>query len=416
MPNNTEDCAKKLIDERLGLTRNMDIPILDTTSIRNLDYPYINFRLSSFSSNRVYNKYKLLSRPKGLLSGLLNDCYDILNINSPLRKTIPFEGVIAPDSEKFQNIVPPTNDPSFLLEFVNLNIHDIDDIKKWINKYGALRNYCFDPDGCQPVPDFVDEFYSLITLYQLFRAINEYDNGYKSLLEKRVKLMKLSEHLQAWETQANCSTYKYWGQKPLQVLKDKSEWNGSSPTPKFLEDIEKAKSKKGYILLIDGEPTNSYFSTNNITDEKLLTQVMRNVTNIISSKTNGNYIIDLFEIEPNANNALSKFRVIPTIKCMNIVTLLYFQLLWIISSNGAKQCKKCGQYFIPGGIRPGKQIYCGLCGKHPSQDKYKKRVSMGIKDYKNGLSLEDAAKSHNIKASTLEKAIMKRDVDHAIKD
>lgn len=378
------------------------------TSI-NIDKPFgvpaLNFRLSlSPYFHRVYKKYKTLYPPTpkklrdllngpGLFSHILNNTPPPAFHFNPAEKTIPLEGLVVPDTAEFDKATPIIDDISLLLSFVNIT--DRKGIMDWISKHGVLKaDYSFETPHSQPIDQFVSELYTLKTLYQLFSAVNEYAQYNKEPLISRAKIIKLSDHVKEWDTYEGLLPYEYfWG------------CNNYSPIKKNKENAEKAKRKPGHILLIDNMLTPSYFETTNITDETLPIKVMEVITEIINHRTKDHYHFAPYAIRPNTNNAPAIFRVIPAIQCNDLLTLIYFQLSWLISSDGQKKCQKCGGYFLPSGQRPGKQKYCGNCGNHAAQDQYKKRTLAAIKAYKSGLSLEQSASENKISIKRLEKAL-----------
>lgn len=372
-----------------------------------LGMPTFNFQLSlSPYFFCVYNKYKILYPPArkklkdslnrdGILSSLLNNASIPLFQFSP-EKPIPLDGLIIPDSTEFDKTIPKINDISLLLSFVNITNHK--GIMNWVEKYGAIKNYSYEYEilHSQPIEDFISELYILKSLYQLLSAANEYACSNKTPLTNRVKIIKLADYVKNLDTYDDSSPSKYfWG------------YNYIVPIEKNKENTEKLKKKPGYILLIDNMPTPSYFETITITNETLPIKVMEVITGVINNKINNHYRIDSHAIQPNTDkdNALAMFRVIPTVQCDNILTLMYFQLLWLISSDGQRKCQKCNQYFLPDSKRPGRQKYCGKCGKHAAQDQYKKRTLAAIKAYKMGISLEQAASENKITIKRLTKAL-----------
>lgn len=410
---NPEENSKDYVNDTLSSNHAQSV------DIKKLGEPIIKFNLTAGLSRIVYEKYKTLY-PKNysfhLENGLLSSNPNINLIPTKLETfeemcksdKIPDRGLIIPDTTEYHRPQITGSDMSLLLDFVN--IHNTNEMLDWVSKYGPLT-HCFleKYPGSQEIEAFVKELKILQTLYYLFTAVNEYALGNTAPLKERVKFVKITDHMSELELSLNDKhliefpNISFWGYDFFSHFNIKAD-------KKF---INKMKKKNGYLLFIDNAPTMSYFDSPNITDDILPIKTMKVLFDIIEYKTSfetkdkllvNNYSITA-EIQPNAENAPALYRLIPSIKCDDNLVLMYFQFLWLISTDGTKPCKKCGQYFLPQGERPGKQKYCGHCGSYAAQDQYKKKTLAAIKSYKSGLSIEQAASENKITINRLEKAL-----------
>lgn len=417
-----ESESKDYIKNKLNMNPFQNIHPSDT---KKLGAPSIAFSLTTSFPHVVYNKYKILypkdyifdlekalsGSGKGLFGGSLSNDYNPPDFKTMWEAqykstTVPSKGLIIPDTTENHSMHLMGQDMSLLLDFVNIS--DTEGMLSWVTKYGPLDTYFSEKYlNAQDIGTFVNELSILKTLYCLFTAVNCYAENNKQPLNSRIKILKLAEYAEKLEPKLGntlLDAVYFWG------------YDFSSTYNIKLDrlQIDKLKKENGYILLLDDLPTPISFKQPNLTDDTLPLKAMEFISHMINYKTcyegaNGvlvnRYSLSCSGIQNNTLNAPSIYRLLPSISCDNYLVLMYFQLLWLISTDGAKACKKCGQYFPPKGDRPGKRKYCGSCGNHAAQDQYKKRTLAAIKAYKSGISLEQAASENNITIKRLAKAL-----------
>lgn len=395
-----EEQADRLIESTLFNSSSVDNTLQYSSALKNIRG--VNFKLAGMSNAFVCDQYKHLSRQFGDID--IPDSF-IDGKYTPGKKAAPPSGLIVPASDKFEQVELPANDLSFLLEFVNIT--NVKGILKWVHKYGAIKLYSGYPNRSQPVDDFIKELHKLRTLYHLFSAIKQFEAGEKEPLIQRVKTVKVADYFHEWES-SGAVTHQWWGEESHPVTDEAEQFPNPLKVrqhPLSRSTIEKLKKREGFFFLIDGEPVPTCFkATDNLSDQALLTAVWKVICNFADEGINREHGLTYVATAQISAGMLS---IAPVIRCLETITLLYFQLLWLISSDGTRICKKCHQTFPPSGKRPGKQLYCGKCGGHPSQDKYKQRELAAIKDYKSGLTLEESAANHNIKTERLKKILEK---------